>query len=183
MKEWILITTIMAETFLGASLIVTLINPSIRVWPPPERNSWQYFFTWVLTIVSWAGILILGILDWNSYVFGHWLRFPIGIGLIASSFTLVIWAIKTLGFHASQGLGGKFVQQGPYQIIRNPQYLADIIMLGGFGVIANSVYVWATCMIGIIWFIFAPYTEEPWLQKEFGSDYNLYIEKVPRWLV
>ena len=88
----------MAETFLGASLIVTLINPSIRVWPPPEQNSWQYFFTWVLTIVSWAGILILGILDWNSYVFGHWLRFPIGIGLIVSSFTLVIWAIKTLGF-------------------------------------------------------------------------------------
>ena len=183
MKEWILITTIMAETFLGVYLIVTLISPSIRVWPPSERNSWQYFFTWVLTIVSWAGILILGILDWNSYVFGHWLRFPIGIGLIASSFTLVIWAIKTLGFHASQGLGGKFVQQGPYQIIRNPQYLADIIMLGGFGVIANSVYVWATCIIGMIWFIFAPYTEEPWLQKEFGSDYNLYIEKVPRWLV
>ena len=183
MKELILTITIMAETFLVASLIVTLVNPSLRVWPPPRRNSWEYFFTWGLTIGSWAGILTLGILDWNSFLLDHWLRFPIGIGLIASSLILVIWAIKTLGFQASQGLGGTFVQQGPYQIIRNPQYLANIIMLGGFWILTNSVYAWFTCFLGMVWFLVAPFTEEPWLQKEFGPDYNLYMEKVPRWIL
>ena len=183
MKELILTITIMAETFLVASLIVTLVNPSLRVWPPPRRNSWKYFFTWGLTIGSWAGILTLGILDWNSFLLDHWLRFPIGICLIASSLILVIRAIKTLGFQASQGLGGTIVQQGPYQIIRNPQYLANIIMLGGFWILTNSVYAWFTCFLGMVWFIVAPFTEEPWLQKEFGPDYNLYMEKVPRWIL
>jgi len=67
MTVWIFTTTIMVEAFLVVSLIVTLVNPSLRVWPPPERNSWQYFFTWGLSIGSWAGILTLGILDWNSF--------------------------------------------------------------------------------------------------------------------
>lgn len=182
MEEFILTVTLAAEVLLGASLIVTLRIPSLRVWPPPRRNSWQYLFTWGLTMVSFAGILILGILGWDSFVLDHWLRFPIGIGLIASSIVLVIWAIRALGLHASQGLGGRLIQQGPYQITRNPQYVADIGMLAGFAILANSTYAWLTCLLSMAWFILAPFTEEPWLRDEFGLDYDLYRERVPRFI-
>lgn len=182
MEEFILTVTLAAEVLLGASLIVTLRIPSLRVWPPPRRNSWQYLFTWGLTIVSFVGILILSILGWDSFVLDHWLRFPIGIGLIASSIVLVIWAIRALGLHASQGLGGRLIQQGPYQITRNPQYVADIGMLAGFAILANSTYAWLTCLLSMAWFILAPFTEEPWLRDEFGLDYDLYRERVPRFI-
>ena len=113
MNVIILKEALVAEALLGGSLIVTLLLPRFCICPPPKRMSWQYVYTWGLTLASCTGILSLGILDWNSFVLSHWLRLPIGISIIFASFMLVMWAVRTLGFHASQGLGGEFVQQGP----------------------------------------------------------------------
>ena len=135
--------------------------PRFRIWPPPKRMSWQYIYTWGLTLASYAGILSLGILDWNSFILSHWLRFPIGIAIIFTSFVLVMWAIWILGFHASQGLGGKLVQQGPYRFTRNPQYVANISMLIGFAILSNSILALPICIFGMVWFALAPFTEEP----------------------
>ena len=41
-------------------------QPRFRDWPPPDRKSWQYIFTWGSTIVSSGGVFILGILDCND---------------------------------------------------------------------------------------------------------------------
>ena len=182
MKAVILTTTLVAETLLGGSLVVTLLSPRFRVWPPPKKRSWQYLYTWGLTLISFAGILALGILDWGSFVLRHWIRFPKGISIITNSLVLFIWAIRTLGLHATQGLGGKFVQQGPYRFTRNPQYVADIAMLAGFAILSNSSLAWFTSLLGMVWFILAPFTEEPWLRERFGSEYDVYMRKVPRFL-
>jgi protein-S-isoprenylcysteine O-methyltransferase Ste14 len=182
METSILLATLVAELLLGGSLVLTLRLPRIRIWPPPRRRSWQYVYTWGLTLVSFAGILALGVLDWNSFVLEHCLRVPIGLGLIVSSIVLAIWAIRTLGLHASQGLGGRLVESGPYSFTRNPQYLADIGMLAGFAVLANSVYLWITCLLGMVWFVLAPFTEEPWLRDRFGEEYDFYMKRVPRFL-
>ena len=182
MKTIILTTTLVAEALLGASLVVTLLTPRFRVWPPPKKMSWQYVYTWGLTLISFAGILALGILDWDSFVLRHWLRFPIGIAIIASSLALFMWAIRTLGLHATQGLGGRLVKQGPYRFTRNPQYVADIILLAGFAILSNSVLALFTSLFGMVWFVSAPFTEEPWLRERFGSDYDVYMRKVPRFV-
>ncbi|MFQ5922560.1 MAG: methyltransferase family protein [Anaerolineales bacterium] len=181
MERSILLTTVLAQLLLIGSLVLTLRVPTIRVWPPPRRRSWQYVFTWGLTLVSFAGILLLGFLDWNSFVLEHCLRLPVGLGLIVSSIVLVVWAIRTLGIHASQGLGGKLVTDGPYGFTRNPQYVADIAMLAGFAVLSNSLYAWITCLLGMGWFFLAPLTEEPWLREQFG-EYDQYVKSVPRFL-
>ena len=182
MNVIILKSTLVAEVFLVGSLIVTLHLPKFRIWPPPKRMSWQYIYTWGLTLASYTGILSLGILDWNSFVLSHWLRFPIGISIIFASFVLVMWAVWTLGFHASQGLGGKFVQQGPYRFTRNPQYVANIAMLLGFAILFNSIFALPICIFGMIWFVLAPFTEERWLRERFGTDYDIYMKNVPRFL-
>ncbi len=182
MVTYILVATLVAQALLGSSLIATLLMPGFRVWPPPRRRSWQYGFTWGLTFISFAGILVLGILDWDSFSFDHWLRFPIGIALIAFSLYLVLWAIRTLGAHASQGLGGGLIREGPYQWTRNPQYVADIMMLAGFAVLSNSVLALVTGSIGAAWFVLAPFTEEPWLRDQFGEEYEQYMNHVPRFV-
>ena len=66
-----------------------------------------------LTLISFGGTMALGFFDWNSFVIEHCLRVPIGFGLIASSIVFVIWAVRTLGLRASQGLGGTLVKDGP----------------------------------------------------------------------
>ena len=182
MEASILLATLVAQLLLGGSLVLTLLVPRVRIWPPPRRRSWQYVYTWALTLISFAGILVLGILDWNSFVLEHCLRVPIGFGLIISSIVLVIWAVRTLGLHASQGLEGTLVEDGPYRITRNPQYVADIGMLAGFAILANSTYAWITCLLGMVWFVLAPFTEEPWLRDQFGIEYDLYMKSVPRFL-
>jgi len=182
MEANILLATLVAQFLLGGSLVLTLLVPRIRIWPPPRRRSWQYVYTWALTLVSFAGILVLGFLGWNSFVLEHCLRVPIGFGLIVGSIVLVVWAVRTLGLHASQGLGGTLVERGPYRISRNPQYVADIAMLAGFAILANSTYAWITCLLGMVWFVLAPFTEEPWLRDQFGVEYELYMKRVPRFL-
>jgi protein-S-isoprenylcysteine O-methyltransferase Ste14 len=182
MVNSVFVVTLVAQALLGGSLIVTLLVPGFRVWPPPGKRSWQYAFTWGLTFVSFGGILVLGILDWNSFLLDHWLRFPVGIALIAFSLYLVLWAIRTLGSHASQGLGGGLIREGPYRWTRNPQYVADIVMLAGFAVLTNSTLALITGFLGAAWFILAPFTEEPWLREQFGEEYDRYTEAVPRFI-
>lgn len=182
MVTYVLVATLVAQALLDGSLIVTLLVPGFRVWPPPGKSSWQYAFTWGLTFVSFGGILVLGILDWNSFLFAHWLRFPVGIALITFGLFLVMWAIQTLGTHASQGLGGGLIREGPYRWTRNPQYVADILMLAGFAILTNSVLALVTVLLGAAWFILAPFTEEPWLRDQFGEDYEQYMNQVARFI-
>lgn len=164
------------------SLVLTLLSPRFRIWPPPRKNSWQYVYTWGLTLISLSGILTLGFLDWNSFVFTHWLRLPIGITIIAASIGLAVWGVRTLGVRASEGVGGSLVEQGPYRFTRNPQYVADIALLAGFAILSNSVLALPTGLLAIVWFVLAPFTEEPWLRERFGSDYDVYMRKVPRFV-
>lgn len=178
----ILLATLVTQLLLGGSLVLTLVVPRIRVWPPPRRRSWQYVYTWGLTLISFTGIFALGILDWNSFVLEHCLRLPIGLGLIVSSIVLVVWAVRALDVHASQGLGGTLVEEGPYGLTRIPQYVADIGMLAGFAILAKSTYAWITCLLGMVWFVLAPFTEEPWLRNQFGDEHDKYMKRVPRFL-
>ncbi|MFV1858529.1 MAG: isoprenylcysteine carboxylmethyltransferase family protein [Anaerolineales bacterium] len=182
MLTYILVVTLVAQALLGGSLIVTLLVPGIRIWPPPGKKSWQYVFTWGLTFVSFGGILALGILDWNSFLFDHWLRFPVGIALIAFGLYLVLWAIRTLGSDASQGLGGGLIREGPYRWTRNPQYVADLAILAGFAVLSNSFLALITGALAAVWFILAPFTEEPWLRDQLGEEYEQYMNQVPRFI-
>lgn len=182
MKEVIFILTLTFEIILGISLILSLLLPQFRSWPPPKRKSWQYYFTWILIDLSILGILILGIIDWNSYVIMHWSRFIIGGLLIAGGSAFALWGVYTLSIHTSLGLKGKFITSGPYQYSRNPQYVGDVSIIFGYIILTNSNLVAVTGVLGAIWFLLAPFIEESWLKSRFGKKYGQYLEKVPRYL-
>jgi len=75
--------TILFELLLGGSLILTLLYPKHGTWPPPRKNSWQYWYIHVLTEASIFGVLVLGVLDWNSFILAHGSRFVLASLLIA----------------------------------------------------------------------------------------------------
>ena len=55
-------------------------------------------------------------------------------------------------------------------------------MLIGFAILSNSILALPICIFGMVWFALAPFTEEPWLQERFGTDYDAYMRNVPRFL-
>ena len=82
----------------------------------------------------------------------------------------------------SSGLKGGFVSSGPFRFTRNPQYLGDIILLVGVGMIANSLLLWIAHALLILVFVIAPLTEEPWLEDQYGRVYREYRRDIPRFL-
>lgn len=112
----------------------------------------------------------------------------LGVGMIASGVGVMLYC---MGLFARVGRGTpipaappeNLVISGLYRYSRNPIYVADVaIWLGIFlleGHAALLLYaVIATLLVeGVIllW-------EEPDLKRRFGSEYEAYCEKVPRWL-
>ena len=181
MKAALFAMVVSCETLLGAGLLASFWHPGQRVWPPPGRRSWQYWSTWILTDLAIGGILALGILDWNGFAVPPWLR-AVGAALLGAGLLFAWWAVRTLSFHASLGLGGAFVTRGPYRISRNPQYVGDIAALLGYALLSNSAITLAAAVIGSFWFAFAPLVEEPWLRARYGAAYDQYCFTVPRFL-
>jgi protein-S-isoprenylcysteine O-methyltransferase Ste14 len=179
----IFIITLICELFLGGSLVLTLVIPQFRVWPPPSRKSWQYRYTWGLTIASFVGTVVIGILDWNSFIFKHWFRYAIGSALIIVGLSFAAWSIHTLSVQTTLGLGGSLVKTGLYRYSRNPQYVSDIVALAGYAILSNSWMTMITTFLGMVWFALAPFTEEPWLRERYGDEYEKYKSEVPRFLI
>jgi protein-S-isoprenylcysteine O-methyltransferase Ste14 len=173
---------ILLELVLCGSLILTLRYPKHRIWPPPKKNSWQYWYIHTLTETSIFFVLILGILDWNTSFLTHESRFVFASLLIAVGGTTYLWSLRTLSVNTSLGLKGKLTTHGPYEYSRNPQYVGAILFFVGSMIVFNSIYAYITGTIGIALFILAPFTEEPWLQQQYKGEYDEYCRKVPRFI-
>jgi protein-S-isoprenylcysteine O-methyltransferase Ste14 len=181
MLELVFVATVLAEILLGALLIVSVVDPSRRVWPPPGRGSWQYRLVWILTDGVAVGVVAVGLLDWNTFVFDSALRVPLGAGLGLAGLAFALWGVHTLGVHRTLGLKQAFLEAGPYRFTRNPQYVGDIVLLVGWAILCNSLATWIVSVLGAAWFALAPFAEEPWLREQYGEPYERYRRRVPRY--
>lgn len=75
------------------------------------------------------------------------------------------------------------VRGGPYQLVRNPMYLANVAVITGTAVLFGSwhLVIWAA-FVFLAFHTFVVLYEEPTLQRTFGDDYEAYRRRVPRWL-
>lgn len=98
---------------------------------------------------------------------------------------LRLWAVGFAG-SATRTRGDsvpQLVHAGPYRWVRNPLYLANIIMytcvgiLFGFSSFSILIFLFST-----VEYIFIVAFEEETLTRLFGSSYENYCEKVPRWI-
>jgi protein-S-isoprenylcysteine O-methyltransferase Ste14 len=75
------------------------------------------------------------------------------------------------------------VTAGPYAFIRNPLYIGNLLILAGFAVMSELV--WLIPVIVILFFIqyqCIVLWEEDCLKEFFPSDAEDYFRSVPRWL-
>ena len=78
----------------------------------------------------------------------------------------------------------ELVAVGFYRYTRNPMYVAVLLMLAGhflwFGFWNLLIY---AVIIFFAFNTFIAYYEEPTLKRKFGTAYEEYCQRVPRWLL
>lgn len=175
---WLVVTAVLLNC---ATVLLSIVRPDRRVWPPPRRDSWQYVYNGVVSFTGLLGVVALGVLDWESSVFHHAGRFVVGGLLMACGF-FALWGYLTLGAHASQGFGGELVTRGPYRYSRNPQYVGTIPAVLGYALICNSSYALSAALLVSGWFLLVPFAEESWWREHLGAAYEDYAKETARYL-
>ncbi|MFM8268642.1 MAG: methyltransferase family protein, partial [Pseudomonadota bacterium] len=106
------------------------------------------------------------------------------LGIFLSE-ALRIWSVGYAG-SATRTRGDsvpQLVHAGPYRYVRNPLYVANILMYTcaglAFGFSSLSVLIF---WVSAVEYIFIVAFEEETLLSTFGEDYEKYCEKVPRWV-
>lgn len=108
----------------------------------------------------------------------------LGYFLIAAGFLISSWALGSLGdnwtgmFYYRIKKGQRLVTTGVYGFVRNPIYLATILEVVGFELVANS-WLWLLLLILMIG-VYGRHIvkEEALLAKKFGEDYLSYKKRV-----
>jgi protein-S-isoprenylcysteine O-methyltransferase Ste14 len=111
----------------------------------------------------------------------------IGVGLILVAIGIIAWCRSVFirhGTHLNPYTPTKaVVVTGPYRFSRNPIYLAFLIFVLSFALLANSYwFVVAAVLLLILLHFGVVKREEIYLREKFGDDYAAYFNRVRRWI-
>ena len=178
----LLAITLVAQLVLYAFTAVSTWAPAHRVWPPPSRQSWQFYATWFLSWVTLSGVFLLAVFGGNTLGLPLWLRLGGGLPLFLLGAFVLLWGFRALSLHTTLGLEGYFVRSGPYRWSRNPQYVGSCLYLASVVLLSGNHLAAVACVAVAGWFLAAPFIEEPWLAERFGAEYDAYLRAVPRFV-
>ena len=175
-----IVLTAIVLIVVNGMLVYSVARPSKRIWPPPAQRTWQYYVVWLLTLTSFGGFIIVGLLDWNSLGWSALLRWPVGVGMIVVGNILAWVGVRQLSLKTTSGHAGQLVTDGICKHSRNPQYIGDIAIIAGWAILSASKWTIPLCLGGIAAFVITPFAEEPWLEKLHGGAYQQYRLRVAR---
>jgi protein-S-isoprenylcysteine O-methyltransferase Ste14 len=104
----------------------------------------------------------------------------VGLASLVDSF--VRFAFVGLGTPAPVAPPSKLVVSGQYRHVRNPMYVAVLLILIGQSLLLGSVPILRYCVL--VWAFFHAFVllyEEPTLAARFGPSYEAYRRHVGRW--
>ncbi len=110
----------------------------------------------------------------------------VGFVIAVSGELIRLWGVSWAGSETrtTGGVGGTFlVISGPFAHVRNPLYVGNILMYLGLGIMSMSLFPYLQ-IVAILFFImqyqFIVKEEEGFLIKKFGTDYQKYLDNVPK---
>jgi len=119
----------------------------------------------------------------NTWVFAYF-AFPlwlVGGGILLWSFWNFVY--EGHGTPAPIDPPKELVVIGFYRYVRNPMYVGILLILIGyflwFGYWSLLIY---TAVVFVIIHLFVTLYEEPTLRIKFGTSYEQYLNRVPRWI-
>lgn len=111
----------------------------------------------------------------------------LGAGIFLTGIAGHAWSNVCLARGESERVeaGGALVTTGPFQHVRNPIYLAGIMMLLGVSLLYSpwSVIDLVALLLLLTFFhLRVVRAEEPALSRRFGPTFEEYCRQVPRWV-
>lgn len=107
----------------------------------------------------------------------------IGIGVVLYFLCLGMFATVGRGTPGPWDAPRRLVAAGPYAWVRNPIYVAALVVVIGeawlFFSLPLLVYAGAAALF---FHLFVIGYEEPTLHRRFGKTYDEYLQTVPRWI-
>lgn len=112
---------------------------------------------------------------------------PLGLVLIALGIFLIAWAAQRFAEAKTEIDVRKtptaIVTARPYSMSRNPMYLGMTIILLGFAIWLNSLWILGTLLlVHLVLHFGVILREEAYLETKFGKTYLEYKKKVRRWI-
>ena len=110
------------------------------------------------------------------------------VPVIAAGAALYVWCVWNF---AARGHGtpgpwdapSRVVSTGPYRWVRNPIYLAALlVVLGQAWLFMSPQLLIYAAVMAISFHLFVIGYEEPTLRRRFGGSYLEYRQAVPRWI-
>jgi protein-S-isoprenylcysteine O-methyltransferase Ste14 len=120
-------------------------------------------------------------LAWNDYeIEAEGFIWPIGIGIFLAGVVLRIWAQQHL--HHRLRVHKQLTTTGPYQFIRNPLYISNIMFCVSATIVSELLWLIPVTLFWCIgtYSIVIRY-EEACLLNKYGDEYHRYLLEVPRW--
>lgn len=182
LKIVVLAVGLAAGGYMFSMLLWSYVYPQRRVWPPKKATAAIKFRVWFMTITIFAAAFVLGLLDWNHFDWPPIVRWSIGLSFILIG-NLVVWrGVLKIGMAATSGEATGLVTSGLYRWSRNPQYVADMAILIGWGVLSASLWTFPVLAVGLAVLAIAPLAEESWLEEVYGEKYRNYKQSVRRFI-
>ncbi|MEP0940958.1 MAG: methyltransferase [Rhizobiaceae bacterium] len=173
---------LLAGAYMLGMLLWSIIQPQQRVWPPVKVTTGIKVRVWLMTTLIFAAAFMLGLMDWNHFNWPASFRWGIGLPLVIIGNVIVWFGVSKIGMAATSGEATGLKTDGLYRWSRNPQYMADITILFGWGILTASIWAIPVLILGLVVLVVAPLAEEPWLQDQYGAVYQDYRKLVRRYI-
>jgi protein-S-isoprenylcysteine O-methyltransferase Ste14 len=147
---------------LGTIVFVVFVPGTVIGWIPYALSGWRLAEAAPL---RWAGAFLL------------LLALPVFVDF------LVRFVREGRGTPAPGADPERLVIGGAFRYVRNPGYVGVLGLIVGQGLLFASAAVLAEAVIiALAFHLFVVLYEEPHLRRKFGSEYEEYERRVPRWL-
>jgi protein-S-isoprenylcysteine O-methyltransferase Ste14 len=109
-----------------------------------------------------------------------------GAALVLSGVALRLWAILQIGGAArktSRLKAVELISWGPFAMVRNPIYIANLTVFAGFTVLSGLLWALPAVVFGLwAWYDTVVRLEEEFLSRSFPEAYDAYRRETRRWL-
>lgn len=164
------------------SSIVAFFRPEYRLWPPPNKKSWQKILFISLFRAMLYSLLLLTYLQIKTSFPVFTIFQLIGFFLVCAGFGLAFMSTYGLGWAKAFGEKGGLETSGFFSFSRNPIYVVSWVGMIGWALLASSWHISLILFIWALFYVLAVFLEERWLEKVYGEEYLLYKSKTSRFI-
>lgn len=155
-----------ASAIIGSAIFLVIAPGTVAGYVPWRLSHWQIS----TPLLGFALFRVIGVL----FIVG-------GLPVLLDSFAR--FAIQGLGTPAPVAPPQHLVVSGLFRYVRNPMYVAVLLLIFGQGLLFGSTAVLEYGLaVWVGFFALVVLYEEPTLRRSFGDEYAEYCTNVRRWI-